>query len=171
MFLLLSLSFFGDVIAMGKQAGAKAMLKRPAAKVQKSGSGTKKFTKLTLQKLLAPKVDTLFDQHSYVKQVASMLNIEASKTAAPLHLPWASAFDGSNMPGEVMRVIKAGLSVRPQQVCGISAASHVPGLMFGLITCILERSRDPSARCVALRQKLWPNTLVRGWDVAFSSGC
>ena len=113
---------------MGKKASAKKIAKRPAAKVQKSG--TKSRAKLTLQKILEPKVDTLFDQESFVRKVAKMLNIDPSKTAAPLPLPWASAFDGSNMPGEVMRVIKGVLRVRPQQVCGVSAASHVQGIVL-----------------------------------------
>ena len=96
----------GKAAASKKKATAKKVCKRPACK---------ELMKLNLDKLTVPRVVSMFDQSKFMSDLAAILQVE---NLHECKIPWASMYDGSNMPSEVMNVMKKVLGIKPVQLYG-----------------------------------------------------
>ena len=95
----------------------KAAKKRPAAAVGSTESETKnsKRHQGEYEKFLIDTVDEAFDNVKYIETLCSYLGLGKHDGNV---IPWASAFDGSNAPGQVMKIVKDVLNVKPKHICG-----------------------------------------------------
>ena len=96
----------------------KTVLKRPAAKVAVQPS-PKKIAKIQ-EKLRRPFAPTCLDADGFVKALSNKLGLKARKDGPILR--WASACDGSNMPGYLMKVLHRAHAIRSDHVFGHLAA-------------------------------------------------
>ena len=97
-----------------KQRGT--LKKRPAA----SGKSMHPIPSMAKTKLA--RVFTLFDQQQFIRDLASKLKMAPMRGC---QVPWASMYDGSNMPAEVMQCMKQVLGVQPVQLFGSLPALRV----------------------------------------------
>ena len=93
--------------------------KRPAAR-KDAESDAKRHCR-TLERLELEKTGDLFDQSKFITFLGDKLGVDPAALSGKKIL-WASAYDGSNMPAQVLKVVKDVFKVKPVQVCGASAA-------------------------------------------------
>ena len=76
------------------------------------------------EKLSLPKTDSVFNPYKFIQELASKMGIAlrssekgSSAQSSPV-LHWGAAFDGSNMPGQCMKVFRKIFGVKSQQLVG-----------------------------------------------------
>ena len=133
--------------------------KRPAAR-KDAESDAKRHCR-TLERLELEKTGDLFDQSKFITFLGDKLGVDPAALSGKKIL-WASAYDGSNMPAQVLKVVKDVFKVKPVQVCGASAAEKSFGnartismYLSHTFMCIKPRCRDKPIGSV-----LWSTELL-----------